>query len=124
MKCPKCESEMKRVTFNDIEVDRCDGCEGIWFDMLEHEELKQMKGSEAIDTGSPEKGKEFNKIDKIKCPKCHSAMIRMVDNSQPHIWYESCGVCYGVFFDAGEFSDFKDHSISDFFKRLKAKERR
>lgn len=123
MNCPKCKSEMKPVTYNNIEVDRCVNCEGIWFDMSEHEQLKEMKGSEVIDTGSAEKGKEFNRIDRIKCPKCQSKMIRMVDNEQPHIWYEACGVCYGVFFDAGEFKDFKEYTFSDFMKKFQVQER-
>lgn len=124
MKCPKCSSDMEKVTFEHVEVDRCNGCRGIWFDILEHEELKVLKGSEAIDVGDPEKGKEFNKIDLIDCPKCKSRMIRMVDSRQPHIWYETCGVCNGIFFDAGEFRDFKDFTLLDFFKKLKAVERK
>ena len=41
---------------------------------------------------------------------------RMADRRQPHIWYESCKVCYGVFFDAGEFTDFKEETLLDWFK--------
>ena len=124
MKCPKCGSEMEAVTFHHVEVDRCTNCEGIWFDILEHEELKMIAGSEAIDVGDPEKGKRFNKIDRISCPKCQSPLIRMVDPTQPHIWYESCSVCNGLFFDAGEYTDFKEITLTDFFKRLKTKERK
>ena len=123
MKCPKCEAEMEKVVFERIEVDRCSKCKGIWFDMLEHEELKKIKGSEAIDIGDPEIGKEYNKIDQIKCPKCNVKMLRMVDPNQPHIWYESCGVCYGTFFDAGEFKDFKTQTFLDFLKSFTVKER-
>ncbi len=92
--------------------------------MLEHEELKKMKGSESIDTGDPEKGQKYNKIDKIDCPKCNSRMVRMVDSKQSHIWYEACNVCYGVFFDAGEFKDFKEYNFGDFLKRFKLKDRK
>ena len=48
----------------------------------------------------------------------------MVDRAQPHIWYEACTRCYGVFFDAGEFRDYKETSVLDFFRDLFAKERR
>ena len=124
MKCPKCEAEMEKVVFQNIEVDRCTNCRGIWFDRLEHESLKQLKGSEDIDVGAPEKGKEFNRVDKINCPVCHTIMVRMVDAGQPHIWFEKCASCDGVFFDAGEFTDFKEHTLSDFIKDLMAKERK
>lgn len=124
MECPKCSSEMEKVTFHHVEVDRCTNCEGMWFDILEHEELKTIAGSESIDVGDPEKGKEFNKIDRIFCPTCQSPMIRMVDPRQSHIWYETCSVCNGIFFDAGEFADYKDITIMDFFKGLKTGERK
>ena len=51
-------------------------------------------------------------------------MMRLVDSTQPHIWYEGCMVCNGVFFDAGEFKDFKEKTIADFFKDLFGKERK
>lgn len=123
MECPKCNSDMEKVTFEKIEVDRCTNCKGIWFDMLEHEHLKAIKDSESIDIGEAEVGKEYNKIDKIDCPVCHTQMIRMVDKKQPHIRYEACTSCYGVFFDAGEFKDYKEETILDFFKDLFTKGR-
>jgi hypothetical protein len=50
-------------------------------------------------------------------------MIRMVDARQPHIWLESCKVCSGVFFDAGEFTDSKDHGLIDRLRALFPRER-
>ena len=123
MECPKCNSQFKTIEYEGVEVDRCIKCEGIWFDILEHQELKKIKGSESIDSGNPEIGQKYNKIDRINCPKCKTQMIRMVDNKQPHIWYESCSVCNGVFFDAGEFKDFKAYTFSDFMKSFKIKKR-
>lgn len=123
MECPKCNSEFKTIEYEGIEVDRCTQCEGIWFDILEHQELKKIKGSESIDSGNPAKGQAYNKIDKINCPKCKTQMIRMVDSRQPHIWYEACSICNGVFFDAGEFKDYKKYTFSDFMKSFKKNER-
>ena len=118
MNCPKCSAAMEKVQYESIEVDRCTDCKGIWFDMLEQEHLKAIEGSEEIDIGDPEVGKQTNIVDQITCPVCKSRMIRMVDGRQPHIWFESCTVCYGVFFDAGEFRDYKQESILDFFRDL------
>jgi Zn-finger nucleic acid-binding protein len=123
MECPKCDSEMEKVTFENIEVDRCTNCKGLWFDMLEHEHLKAMEKSESIDVGEAAVGKEYDKIDRINCPVCGSGMIRMVDRKQAHIRYEACTSCYGVFFDAGEFRDYKEETILGLFKDLFAKER-
>jgi Zn-finger nucleic acid-binding protein len=124
MNCPKCDNDMETVVCEEIEVDRCVNCRGIWFDMLEAEHLKRIEGSEAIDVGDPTLGKSLNEIDRIQCPKCNEPMLRMVDRTQPHIWYESCPLCYGLYFDAGEFADFKEETILDIFRDLKAGERK
>ena len=124
MDCPKCHSEMEKVVFETIEINRCSHCQGIWFDLHEHEKLKKLRHSESIDIGDPEIGRKYNKIDKIICPVCHTPMIRMVDNQQPHIWYESCSSCHGVFFDAGEFTDYKQHTLADIIKDLTSEERK
>ena len=124
MNCPKCSAGMEKVHYESIEVDRCTDCRGIWFDMLEPEHLKALEGSEEIDIGDPEVGKQTNIVDQITCPVCDTRMIRMVDGQQPHIWFESCTVCYGVFFDAGEFRDYKQENILDFFKDLFSQERK
>ena len=124
MRCPKCSAAMEKVQYESIEVDRCTDCKGIWFDMLEQEHLKAIEGSEEIDIGDPEVGKQTNIVDQITCPVCKSRMIRMVDGRQPHIWFESCTVCYGVFFDAGEFRDSKQENILDFFRDLFSRERK
>jgi Zn-finger nucleic acid-binding protein len=112
------------VQFNEIDVDRCTNCQGLWFDEFEKAELQKLKGSAVIDTGDPKVGHDFNKVDRIQCPRCGSRMIRMVDLNQPHIWFEHCTVCGGSFFDAGEFKDLMHHSIVDFFRDLTVKERK
>lgn len=124
MNCPKCISPMVKVTIDDIEVDRCTDCQGLFFDEFEKERLRKLKGAESLDVGDPKTGKEFNRVDRIHCPRCSSQMIRMVDIDQPHIWFEHCTVCGGAFFDAGEFRELSQHSITGFFKNLVAKERR
>jgi len=124
MQCPKCGHDMEKVTFQDVEVDRCKLCKGLWFDSLEHEALKKLKGSEEIDIGDAEVGELFNQEDSIDCPVCKVPMIRMVDRDQRHIWYEGCPSCFGLFFDAGEFRDFKFHTVMDFFRDLGSRERK
>jgi hypothetical protein len=50
-------------------------------------------------------------------------MVRVVDWHQTHIWYEECSSCSGSFFDAGEFVDLTQRTISDVFKRWLKPER-
>ncbi len=115
---------MEQVAYDGTEIDRCIYCKGIWFDAGEREALQNKTAAAAIDTGSPRLGKQTNKIDRYRCPRCSGAMVRMVDAQQTHIWYEECSSCRGSFFDAGEFTDLSELGISDFFKGLLTPERK
>ncbi|TIH09508.1 zf-TFIIB domain-containing protein [Pseudomonas leptonychotis] len=93
MQCPKCQSAMEKVPTQDGVVDRCVACKGLWFDMLEHEDLKAY--AKMLDVGCDEQGQVHNKIDRISCPSC-----------------------FGSYFDAGEFRDLASFTLSDFLKRF------
>ncbi len=129
MECPKCHAPMEKVAFKNIEVDRCTGCHGLWFDRFEKEQLKKIDGAEAIDGGSFQADAKLDPAARpesaaiIRCPICQVAMTRMVDAKQHHLWYESCPSCSGVFLDAGEFRDYKQESLLDFLKDLFTRER-
>lgn len=123
MNCPKCNARMESVNFEEIEVDRCTSCGGLWFDMLEHEALKSRRGSGVIDTGDPASGRSHNAQGDITCPRCRARMVRLVDHAQPHIWFEQCSTCGGAYFDAGEFKDFRRHTPADLIRRWRARAR-
>jgi Zn-finger nucleic acid-binding protein len=110
---------MEEVTYGrDLIIDRCTNCKGIWFDAGEAEKLKGKWMSEFIDSGDPEVGKEYNKIDDVNCPRCDKKMEKVSDPKQPHIWYEACPDKHGMYFDAGEFTDYKYETLLDKFRDL------
>ena len=117
MQCPKCGGEFEQAKFADVEFDRCSGCNGLWFDAFEHEALKAAPGSEAIDLG-PKQTRATAVTGTKLCPRCAVKMIDMVVAAQPHIAYESCAVCHGVYFDAGEFRDFREESFQETLRAL------
>ncbi len=123
MRCPKCRADMEQIDYQGVEIDRCTICNGIWFDAGEVEMLRNKRAATAIDTGDAGTGKQHNAIDRYRCPRCSGTMVRMVDPRQRHIWYETCSSCNGSFFDAGEFRDLSELSVSDFFRSLAAPER-
>ena len=45
-------------------------------------------------------------------------MIQMAFPEQPHIKYEMCSVCNGLFLDAGEFKDLQETSFAERIKDL------
>lgn len=122
MQCPKCSGVMSEVSTAAGVVDRCEACTGLWFDMLEDQDQKLHAAQ--IDTGDAATGAAHNQIDRIKCPRCpNSWLVRMVDAAQPHIWFESCPTCYGRYFDAGEFRDLADYTLSDWWRSWSVKPR-
>jgi uncharacterized protein len=118
IQCPKCSEKMKRFSVDMATAYRCEFCLGLWLAMGVHEHLEQV--AEKIDIGHAELGEHYNQIEDIDCPACKTSMIKMVDPHQPHIWFESCQLCYGRFYDAGEYRDFAKYEFSDFIKRLSA----
>ena len=118
IQCPKCKTTtMSKVVFKGIEVDRCPKCSSIWFDLLEQEDMRKVKGSEAVDTGAG-KYKTTSQGQKLDCPRCHTRMSPTHDARQPHIVFEKCSVCCGVFFDPGEFADLKKMTVREFLQDI------
>jgi len=102
---------MEAIEFENVEVDRCKNCKGIWFDVGEEGLMLGADAAKAIDTGDPSIGREANKINNYRCPRCEGGMLRRVDPKQSQIRYEECTSCKGTFFDAGEFTDLLKDSI-------------
>ena len=119
MDCPKCSNNMAQhsvVTLSgEVEIDRCESCNGMWFDHGEQDILKGDWMSEFLDEGDPKIGKEFNENTDIDCPRCNKKMDSVHDVKQHHIVYEICEE-HGIFMDAGEFTDYKYETILDLFK--------
>ena len=124
MRCPKCRADMEQIDHEGTEVDRCTICHGIWFDAGEFEVLRDKQTATAIDIGDRKTSAQSNTIDRYQCPRCGGAMVRVVDPTQTHIWYETCSSCSGSYLDAGELLDLSTMTISDFFKDLAAPERK
>lgn len=124
MECPKCQGLLNKVLFEEVQVERCSSCSGLWFDATELNQLLAMKGAERIDSGDKRDFQKTSSIEDYRCPKDGSKMIKMVDAKQGHVWYESCGICKGIFLDATEFKDLKGKSVLDFVRTLLTPQRK
>ncbi len=118
MQCPKCNSAMETVAFDEVQIDQCTSCEGLWFQTGELERLRKetWMADYVLDDGSPKVGKKFNRIVAIDCPECDTDMRQEFDKEQPHIVYETCPNGHGTFLDAGEFTDLLHKTFWDRFK--------
>ena len=119
MECPKCQAAMAEKTLSTLSggvtIDKCTSCKGIWFDLGEAENLKDKWMSDHIDDGDRAVGRANNAIRNIGCPHCGVQMTPLSDPKQKHIQYEACAD-HGMYFDAGEFTDYKYETLMDTFR--------
>jgi Zn-finger nucleic acid-binding protein len=118
IECPKCGQGMDEISYGgDVLIDRCTNCQGLWFDQGEADLLKGKWMGDALDTGRASEGKKWDVLEQVGCPRCGQHMEKAADPDQPHIWYEVCKD-HGMFMDAGEFTDYKQETLSDWFRSL------
>ncbi len=103
MRCCKCDADMEELRCENVVIDRCTGCKGIWFDHGEAEDLSERWIAEFIDTGDPSLGVLSDHHDTIPCPRCGETMKRFLDIDDQQLQFEQCDE-HGKFFDAGEFT--------------------
>jgi hypothetical protein len=44
-RCPKCAFPLVTITYKGVELDKCSGCEGLWFDTGELDRVLEKEGS-------------------------------------------------------------------------------
>ena len=116
--CPACHKPMQPLAVDDINVDRCSSCGGVWLDVLERERLVAAGKVGTVDTDDALRAAPSNAV--MNCPRDHARLIHMVDLKQPQIHFESCKLCGGMLFDAGELKDLSRFTLlerlKDFFR--------
>ena len=115
MQCPKCDGELEKKQIEDVEVDQCNKCSGIWFDLGELEKVMDKEFQEALKS-QVDNSKNYDVLE-ASCPRCLGAgkMIPVVDLAKG-IHIDTCTVCYGHWLDGGEYEKLKSHSIVDILK--------
>ncbi len=90
MQCPTCPGHLIPENMAAVEVDRCDACGGVWFDMGE---------LERVHTARKGKGKLKLSLEQtsasLNCPRCNMATLQAVAaEGIPARW---CEFCRGLF---------------------------
>jgi Zn-finger nucleic acid-binding protein len=119
MDCPVCENAMITLALEDVEIDHCTDCGGIWLDAGEIEILlgepakaKQLLSSFKIDTISTEKPR--------RCPICDKKMSKIiVGASTPALLIDKCPKGDGLWFDKGELQNIFDRANLDEDNKIK-----
>ena len=105
MKCPVCHIPMIVVEHEQIELDNCTDCAGVWFDAGELELLLETMQVEehtlSLDSvlTSPEAPSAEKKR---KCPICGKKMKKATVGHKPEVLIDVCPQDDGLWFDKGE----------------------
>ena len=114
MDCPVCkDSAMITLELDEVEIDYCTVCNGIWLDagelellLGEPEKAGKLLNSFRVDFGSTEKIR--------KCPICDKRMQKViVGSSEPVLLIDKCSKGDGLWFDKGELQDIFDRAQLD-----------
>ncbi|MEW5768240.1 MAG: zf-TFIIB domain-containing protein [bacterium] len=101
MDCPVCREPMVVFELNQVEIDHCLSCRGIWFDAGELELLFEGS-SEKDNLLSSLRRDEKCKEDVRKCPICLKKMEKVLVGSEEKVLIDRCKNSDGLWFDAGE----------------------
>lgn len=101
MKCPVCKEILFAVEYEEVELDYCGECHGIWLDAGE---LDLLLGDHALTEGflcadnpTAVEGDHVH-----LCPQCDSQMEKSVTGGATPIVHDWCPKGHGTWFDGGE----------------------
>lgn len=101
MNCPVCNQPLIILELDQIEVDYCTNCFGVWLDegelalVLESSnEKNKFLNSFAVDSNSKEKS--------VNCPICSTKMEKILCGEPNKITLDECKNKHGLWFNKGE----------------------
>jgi len=110
MHCPNCKNEFIKIELENVEIDYCIFCKGIWLDNGELEMLgsyvnyKYYKKLSFIEKIIKEKNK--------RCPVCKCIMNKTALYDLPEILLDKCPK-HGLWFDKGELQSVLESYIGE-----------
>ena len=104
MKCPVCKEPMIVLELNEVEIDYCPSCGGIWLDageldLLIEDEKKREKIRSSFIVNSEHIEKPY------KCPICSKKMDKVYVGDNKEVLIDNCPDNDGLWFDKGELKD-------------------
>lgn len=110
MICPRCKtrgeiSYLKKANLDNIQVDICEKCGGIWFDKDELGQATKVTQEEIQKLESLlENTQQIEKFEDVElnCPTCDLPMMKYRYMYTSNIYIDSCEKCGGIWIDKGE----------------------
>jgi Zn-finger nucleic acid-binding protein len=104
LNCPRDATELAQGKEHGIEVDRCPGCQGAWYDYDELEALEATIASDDERTGTIDYAKRESTL---RCPVCEQQM-RAFNYRAYNLELDACAEGHGFWLDAGESARVRD----------------
>jgi len=100
-----------RLTVGEMEVDKCNKCSGIWFDIGELDKVIESEAMEALKNEVD--NNQDHDVQRGKCPKCggEGNMVQVTSLKKSDIHVDTCSVCYGQWLDGGEIAELTDQGM-------------
>ena len=103
MECPRCHSGTKLKRLQDVAVEACPSCSGMF---LDHGELNRVaeptQGDLEYSTVHEDSLEHDDRFLPINCPRCRSEMDKVEFNIYTGIVLDYCPDCEGFWLDGGE----------------------
>lgn len=120
MKCPACDVELNRVTYEDNPVFHCSQCAGHLLKRIQVSAIKSMREqSSAILEQEAAKHRSGDAETPIQCPKCRSTTMKKEKiplsrlGDEP-FFIDVCRKCHMVWFNGGELAKLQlEYELSD-----------
>ena len=101
MNCPVCKEPMIVLELEQVEIDYCANCKGIWLDSGELELLLESQ-LERKNLFESFKEDPSNKEKSYSCPICRKRMSKVFVGEQSQVLIDKCRKDHGLWFDKGE----------------------
>lgn len=124
MNCPVCKEPLVVLELEQIEIDYCTSCEGVWLDTGELELLLETdeERNRLINLFMQA---ESHKEKSYYCPICGKHMLKFHIGEQEKVLVDKCKKNHGIWFDKGELkkvvefgSDTKRNKIVDLLTEI------
>jgi len=106
LKCPKCNHNLKEITFKGVKIDECENCKGKWFDRDELRIAKDRTDDDLrwldFDLFDDNADKYHASPSQKRCPK-DSTQLTSLQYIDSKVIIEKCDKCKGVWLDHDEF---------------------
>jgi Zn-finger nucleic acid-binding protein len=117
MNCPRCRTPLTQTKVDEVAVDHCEACGGIWLDFAELDRLLTHESRALRDLLPKNAPPRPDDQAPLACPRCSAPLIRMRASPEPVVYY-ACLTCYGRWLDGSEIPRIVGRPLTAKFEKL------